>query len=83
MSWLDTVQLGDFDAGARLELTCRHCGKVRFVTVGELLARGDFGRLWLSEVEARARCRQRGCGGPMRLAMPHSGETKGFVGGIA
>lgn len=54
MSWLDTVQLRDLDAGDRLELTCRRCGKVRFVTAGELLARGDFGRLWLSEVEARA-----------------------------
>ena len=83
MSWLDTMQLRDLDAGDRLELTCRRCGKVRFVKVGELLARGDFGRLWLSEVEARARCRQRGCGGPMRLAMPKSGDTKGFVGGIA
>jgi len=44
---------------------------------------GDFGHLWLSEVQARARCKQRGCKGAMRLAMPQRGGTKGFVGGIA
>jgi hypothetical protein len=49
----------------------------------QLLALGDFGHLWLSEVQARARCKQRGCKGAMRLALPHRGETKGFVGGIA
>ena len=32
---------------------------------------------------ARARCKQRGCKGAMRLAMPQRGGTKGFVGGIA
>lgn len=83
MSWLDAIQLRDLDAGARIELTCRACGKVRFVTPAQLLALGDFGHLWLSEVQARARCKQRGCKRAMRLALPHRGETKGFVGGIA
>jgi hypothetical protein len=83
VSWQDAIQLRDLEIDARLELTCRECGKVRFVTVGELLALGDFGHLWLSEVQERARCRQRGCRSPMRLAMPNRGDTKGFVGGIA
>ncbi len=83
MNWKSQVQLRDLDHAARFELTCRRCGTVRFVTAGELLALGDFGHLWLDEVERRARCRQRGCGGVMRLAMPHAGEAKGFVGGIA
>lgn len=83
MSWQDTLQLGDLDADTRIELTCRSCGKVRHVTVAGLLALGDFKRLWLSEVQARARCRQRGCGAAMRLAIPHTHEAKGFMGGIA
>jgi hypothetical protein len=83
VSWLGQIQLGDLDPGVRLELTCRRCNKVRFVTVGELLGKGDYQRLWLDEVEARARCRQRGCRSAMRLAMPHAGEAKGFVGGLA
>lgn len=83
MSWLDAIQLRDLDADVRIELTCRTCGKVRFVTPAQLLALGDFGHLWLSEVQARARCKQRGHKGAMRLALPHRGETKGFVGGIA
>ena len=83
MSWLDTIQLRDLDADARIELTCRKCGKVRFITPAEILRLGDFGHLWLSEVQARARCKQRGCGGTMRLAMPNQTEARGFVGGIA
>lgn len=83
MSWLDRIQLRDLDADTRFELTCRRCGKVRFLTVGEILARGDYRHLWLSEVQGRARCRQRGCGGTVRLAMLHTGEARGFVGGIA
>lgn len=83
MSWLDQTQLRDHDPETRFELTCRKCRKVRFLTVGEVLARGDLGHLWLSEVEARARCRQRGCGGRVRMAAPKAGEASGFVGGIA
>lgn len=83
MSWLDTIQLRDLDTQARIELTCRRCGKVRFVTPHDLLNLGDYGHLWLSEVQARARCKQRGCKGIMRLALPHAGDTRGFVGGIA
>ena len=83
MSWLDAIQLRDLDPETRLELTSRTCGKVRFVTPAHLLTLGDFGHLWLSEVQSRARCKQRGCKGAMRLAMPQRGGTKGFVGGIA
>ncbi len=83
MSWLDQIQLRDLDAADRLELTCRRCGKVRYVTVADLLARGAEARLYLDEVQARARCRQRGCGGAMRLAMARPGDASGFVGGIA
>lgn len=83
MSWLDALQLGDLDPATRMELTCRRCGKVRFVTPSEILARADYRRLWLSEVEARARCRQRWCRGTMRLALPAAGSARGFVGGIA
>jgi hypothetical protein len=50
VSWLDAIQLRDLDVETRLELTCRTCGKVRFVTPAHLLTLGDFGHLWLSEV---------------------------------
>jgi hypothetical protein len=80
VSWLDAIQLRDLDAETRLELTCRTCGKVRFVTPAHLLTLGDFGHLWLSEVQARARCKQRGCKGAMRLAMPQRGERRVLLG---
>lgn len=83
MSWKDQLRVEDIEAGDRLELTCRRCGHLRYLIGAELHARRGIERLRLSEVEARARCRQRGCDGAMRLAMPDQGETVGFVGGIA
>lgn len=83
MSWKDSIQVRDLGPDDRLELTCRSCGHVRYLTGAELQARPAASRLTLAEVEPRARCRQRGCGGRMRLAMPRQGETVGFIGGIA
>lgn len=83
MSWKDRLQVRDLEPGDRLELLCRRCGRLRYVTGAELQQRTSAIYLTLAEVEARARCRQRGCGGGMRLAMPDQGDTVGFVGGIA
>jgi len=83
VSWKDRIQVCDLAPGDRLELLCRRCGRLRYLTGEELLARKSACRLTLAEVEKRARCRQRGCGGGMRLAMPDQGDTVGFVGGIA
>lgn len=83
MNWRTNIQIRDLEPSDRLELLCRNCGTLRWLTGDELLARDGVSHLTLLEVERRARCRQRGCGGGMRLAMPCAHETKGFVGGIA
>lgn len=67
----------------RLELVCRKCGHLRYLTGKQLQARKGTAYLYLDEVEARTRCTQRSCNGHMRMAMPPNGETSGFVGGIA
>lgn len=66
-----------------LEVTCRKCGKFRWIRGAELHARKGMKHLTLREVEASARCRQHGCGGSMLLAMPAPQDTAGFVGCIA
>jgi hypothetical protein len=83
VSWKDNIQIRDLDPQDRIELTCRICKKTRYLTGAELHQRRTQQRLTLAQVEQRAKCRQRGCGGTMRMAMPHLGETKGFVGGMA
>ncbi|MEW4466325.1 hypothetical protein AB1K62_00655 [Parasphingorhabdus sp. JC815] len=53
------------------------------MTGKELLSRQSAKFLYLEDIERRARCRQRGCGGLVRMAMLGEGETTGFIGGIA
>lgn len=82
MSWLSTLQVRDLGEADRLEVTCRSCGTMRWITRGELMDR-NAGHLWLDEVQARTRCRKYGCGGSVRLALTHMRLTSGFTGGIA
>lgn len=83
MNWKTEIQVRDLGLEDRLELICRKCGHLRYVTAKALQARKGASMLYLDEVEVRARCSQRGCDGRMRMAFPPSGETSGFVGGIA
>jgi len=82
MNWKTDLRAADLGDDARLELTCRACGAVRYLVPDAILARRGGAQLFLDEVEARARCRQRGCHGRMRMAMVRKGDASGFVGGI-
>lgn len=83
MSWKTDLRAGDLGDDVRLELTCRKCGAVRFLDPADVLARKEGRYLYLDQVEMRARCRQRGCRGAMRMALVRAGEASGFVGGIS
>lgn len=83
MNWKTELRAADLGDDVRLELTCKRCGAVRFLTPETILARGDDRYLYLDQVEVRACCQQRGCRGPMRMALVRKGEASGFVGGIA
>lgn len=83
MNWKTDLRAADIGDDVKLELTCRRCGAVRLLAPEAILSRRDGKHLFLDQVEARARCKQRGCNGTMRLAMIRKGEANGFIGGIA
>ncbi len=84
MNWKAQLQIRDLDQEQRLEATCKECGHVHYITPAQVLLQGiERGFLYVDELEAETICKARGCRGQVRLAMVRSGETSGFVGGLA
>lgn len=83
MSWKSNIQVRDLADSQRLEFTCQKCGHNRYLKVSDLLDVADVMFLYLDEVESRARCNQRGCGGQGRLTVEQSNLSSGFIGGMA
>jgi len=84
MNWKTAMQLGDIDPDQRLEMTCRACGHVYYLTATEVIAgRRSRTRLYLDEVERKIRCKARGCGGRVRMAWARNRDTSAFIGGMA
>ena len=84
MNWKTSMQLGDLTPTQRLELTCRACGHVHYLTAEEVIAgRRARTRLYLDEVERKLRCKARGCGGRVRMAWVRGRDTSAFIGGMA
>lgn len=83
MSWKANIQVRDLAESQRLEFTCKKCGHTRYLKATDLLNVTDALYLYLDEVERRARCNQRGCGGKGRLAIEQGNLSSGFIGGMA
>ena len=83
MGWKDQIQIRDLSDEQRLEMTCKRCGHVHYLTRESLIALDARLTLYLDEVEQRARCKARGCNSPVRMSLVNPGETSGFVGGLA
>ena len=83
MSWMRNIQVRDLDDKQRLEMTCRRCGNVQYLTRAMICVSAEREFLYLDEVETETICRQRGCNGGVRLSLAHGRTTSGFIGGLA
>lgn len=83
MNWKTDLRAADLGNDVKLELACKRCGAVRFLSPETILARRGGEHLYLDQVEEKARCKQRDCNGLMRMALIRTGNASGFVGGIA
>ena len=83
MNWKTNLQVRDLEPTQRLEVTCKVCGHVHYLTRKQIVLSPEREFLYLDEVERETVCKARGCHGPVRIALVRSGETSGFVGGLA
>ncbi|MBV2144261.1 hypothetical protein KUG47_12230 [Falsochrobactrum sp. TDYN1] len=82
-NWKTTIKVGDLADDQKLEMICRKCNRVTYADRAMLCKDVDRSQLYLDEIEAKARCKARGCKGHMRMAMVRLKEMSGFVGGLA
>jgi uncharacterized OB-fold protein len=82
-SWKHSLQVRDLAPNQRLEITCKRCGHVHYLSREMILTTRARENLTLAEVEAQTRCKARGCKGAVRMAMVREGPASGFVGGMA
>ena len=83
MNWKTELQVRDLEPGQRLEMTCKTCGHVHYLTPVEIMASPEREFLYLDEVERETYCKARGCLGNVRMALIRKGSASGFVGGMA
>lgn len=77
--WKTKIRVSDLSDTQKLEVTCRRCGKVRYLTKANL----PDPQMYLDEVERKLGCKALKCGGRARLDMVRTDEMSGFVGGLA
>lgn len=82
MSWKSRVKLADLEPSTILEARCLTCDQTRIRTAASLTST-KTNQLYLDELEARLRCRNKHCRGKLRLTMEHQHKVEGFVGGMA
>lgn len=82
-SWKAHIQVRDLDDRQKLEMTCRACGHVHYLTRAMICAAPGREFLYLDEIERDTICRARGCHGRVRLSIQSNSRTSGFVGGLA
>lgn len=83
MSWKTELQVRDLTSGQRLEMTCKVCGHVHYLTPADITAARGRDTLYLDEIERMTTCKARGCWGRVRMALIRKRDTSGFVGGLA
>ena len=81
--WKSQIQVRDLDDGQRLEMTCRSCGHVHYLTKAMICVSPERDFLYLDEVEKETICKARSCRGSVRMAIQSNSKTSGFVGGLA
>lgn len=83
MNWKTNLQVLDLEPTQRLEVTCKTCGHVHYLTRALVEKSPEQSFLYLDEVERQTVCKARGCHGKVRIALVRKGEASGFVGGMA
>jgi hypothetical protein len=82
MNWKTELRLGDIEPGRNIEVLCRKCGYSWLETVDDLLARPGFDGFMCDEAETALVCRQRGCGGRVKIFLNFDHLMEPFIGGL-
>jgi hypothetical protein len=83
VNWKTDLQVRDLEQSQKLEMTCRVCGHVHYLTAAQITSEPEREFLYLDEVERDSICKSRKCYGKVRMALIRKEAASGFVGGMA
>mgnify|MGYP000936635558 CR=1 FL=1 len=83
MNWKTEIQLIDLGNERKLKVTCTVCSHSQYENPYLLCTKMGMSYDYLDEVERTLTCHKPSCFGSVRIALTSTGETEGFVGGLA
>ena len=83
MNWKTELQVRDLEPGQRLEMTCKTCGHVHYLSPAQIMSVPEREFLYLDEVERETYCNAKRCLGQVRMMLIRKDAASGLAGGLA
>lgn len=80
--WRAEMRLADVAPEFEIEVECRRCRKSYMRWPEELMAIESFKPLFMDQVQARLRCRDKNCPGKVKIALLYDHLVTSFIGGM-
>ena len=75
VNWKTELQVSCPDSDQKLEMTCKVCGHVHYLTPEMMMCSPELEFLYLDEIETEAVCKSRGGRGRVRMAIVRNGRN--------
>ncbi|MGA9659006.1 MAG: hypothetical protein WBQ60_07910 [Asticcacaulis sp.] len=80
--WRAEMKLADVSPDYEIEVECRGCHKSYMVWPANLLKEDGYTALFMEEVQARLKCRDKHCTGRVKIALLYDHLVTSFIGGM-
>lgn len=80
--WRAEMRLADVSPEYEIEVECRRCQKSYVLFPAQLMTVKENKPLFMEELQARLKCRDRRCTGKVKIALLYDHLVTSFIGGM-